>query len=710
MKKKLLFTFLLLSSSFAFSQNQNSEQFPAFPNCENKIGAEIENCFYDQIQNFIFNNFKVPDNLKQNNYKGTAVVLFEVDTLGVFKVQYVDAVYPELIAESKRIFSTLPKIKPAVFSGKPTYSRYTIKIKIPLEDGVQNKIIAEERLKNQSDFVRDRNKDLKEFEYVVYKKFEDSVYKSHLNIPFSHNNYSRFDASLNQIGSNNHTGSKPYNYAEVAKYYDLKAENKKLIRNSDSWWTRKLLNENLVQIQGEGYWLTLNPILDIRLGKSDGNKAVSTFQNTRGVQVNGGLGEQFVFTTTIFESQGRFADYYNKYAESIHPQNTVPSTTPAGDPAIIPGIGIAKRFKKDAFDFPSAEANLTYTPNKFINLQLGYGRNFLGDGYRSLLFADGASPYPFFKINTTFWKIKYTNTYLWLKDVRADAFIDKTYATKFMANHYLSWNLSKKFTLGLFESVVWSNGNNRGFDMNFVNPIIFYRTVEFTSSSKTGNAVLGLTGKYKYNNQINFYSQFVLDEFSLSDIKAQKKSWKNKYGYQIGGKYYNAFNVKNLLLQVEYNRVRPYVYSHSNPLTNYAHNNQSMGHQWGGNFQELIAITRYNKGRYFADAKFTYGVRGLDFDTTTDKLNYGGNIYKNYETDRAYNTNVKIGQGNKTNIFIADIQAGYLMNPTTNLKLFGSFIYRNFSPTTETATVIRENSTWFSLGIRTDVFNFYFDY
>jgi hypothetical protein len=107
---------------------------------------------------------------------------------------------------------------------------------------VQNKIIAEEKLKNQSDFVADRNKDLKEFENIVYKKFEDPLYKSHLNIPFSHNNYSRFDASLNQIGSNNHTGSKPYNYAEVAKYYDLKAENKKLIRNAD-----KLVDEKIVQ-------------------------------------------------------------------------------------------------------------------------------------------------------------------------------------------------------------------------------------------------------------------------------------------------------------------------------------------------------------------------------------------------------------------------------------------------------------------------------
>jgi hypothetical protein len=28
-----------------------------------------------------------------------------------------------------------------------------------------------------------------------------------------------------------------------------------------------------------------------------------------------------------------------------------------------------------------------------------------------------------------------------------------------------------------------------------------------------------------------------------------------------------------------------------------------IGHQWGGNFKEFIAIARYHKGRYFADAK-----------------------------------------------------------------------------------------------------------
>jgi hypothetical protein len=270
--------------------------------------------------------------------------------------------------------------------------------------------------------------------------------------------------------------------------------------------------------------------------------------------------------------------------------------------------------------------------------------------------------------------------------------------------------VTKRWNLGFFESVIWTNKNNRGFDMSFVNPIIFYRTVEFASSARTGNALLGLTSKYKWNNQINFYGQFLLDEFSLADVKAGDKSWKNKFGYQLGVKYFNAFNIKNLLFQVEYNHVRPYVYAHSEPITNYAHNNQSLGHQWGGNFKEFIAIARYHNGRYFADAKITFGERGLDFDTAENSFNYGGNIYKDYDDSRPYDTGVTVGQGNKTTIFIADLQAGYLVNPATNMKLFGSLIYRNFNPKTETITTFKESTTWFSLGLRCDIFNWYLDY
>lgn len=707
MLKKIIVVLSLSFSIFGMAQ-ANSEKFPVFPNCEGKQSAELQSCFYFEVQNFVYNNFKVPANAQE--LKTAVNVLFEVDQEGNFKVQYVDAVNEELTTESKRVFAMLPKVQPSTYNGKPTYSKYSIRIPIPLQNPsevpVETTTVAQNTTSKPKETDKYNSYDIRkenpEFDAIKYQKFSNPQFKSHLSIPLSHSYYAQFDDEMNQLGTNSHTSSKPFTYAEVSKYSDLSANNDKLIKNKTSWWGRKVWNENTVAIQGDDYWFTLNPILDLQLGKSDPSTTDFTYVNTRGVQIRGGLGSQLNFSATIYESQGRFADYFNRYAVSIRPSG--------GNPAVIPAIGIAKDFKTDAFDFPSAEANITYAPSKHFDLQLGHGRNFIGDGYRSLLLSDGSSSYPYFKINTQFWKIKYTNIYTWMKDIRDEVTIDRTYATKYTAAHFLSWNVNKKLNLGFFESVVWSNQNERGFDASFINPIIFYRAVEFSSSSRSGNALLGLTAKYKWNNQFNFYGQFLLDEFSLGDVKAGDRSWKNKFAYQVGAKYYHAFNIKNLLFQLEYNHVRPYVYAHSEVLTNYGHNNQSLGHQWGGNLRELIAIARYNKGRYFADAKLTVGKRGLDFADSGINSNYGSNIYRDYDEERYAEIGVVVGQGNKANIFIADLQAGYLINPQTNLKLFGSLIYRNFKIEEDTLTNFKENTTWFSVGLRCDIFNWYLDY
>ncbi|TGD58363.1 gliding motility protein RemB [Flavobacterium humi] len=705
MKKYFSALIVLLFAQLAMAQVSNQEKPPVFEACRNTLNQELENCFYNQLQDFVYHNFQLPEAAKKDNFKGKIITLFEVDTTGTFKVLYVDAIDASLIEETKRVFAALPIIAPATYNGRPTYAKYTLTIAIPLQSAAE---LAELKKQEETQVANSTkglaNAENPEFESVSknYKKFANPQYTSNLGIPFSHNFYTQFDDEMNQIGANSHTASKPFTYAEVSKYYNLEQAHEKIKIKKEGWWGRKLFNENLVAIQGEDYWFTMNPIFDLRVGKSNPGSEDYTYVNTRGLQIQGGLGKQLNFTTTVYESQGFFADYFNRYAQSIKPGG--------GNPAVIPGIGIAKDFKETQFDFPSADANITYTPSKHINIQLGYSRNFIGDGYRSLLEADGASPYPFFKINTTFWKIKYTNTYMWLKDVRPEVTVDKTFATKYMANHYLSYNATKRWNIGFFESVVWANDNDRGFDVNFVNPIIFYRSVEFSSSSRSGNAVLGLTSKYKWNNFINLYGQFLLDEFSIGDIKAGEKSWKNKFGYQLGAKYFRAFGVPDLYLQAEYNHVRPYVYAHSNALTNYGHNNQSMGHIWGSNFKELTVIARYTRNRLFADAKLSVGIRGFDYDTAADGLNYGSNIYKDYEEDRAFDKGVVVGQGNKANILIADIQAGYLLNPSANLKLFANLIYRNFSPKMDTATVFKENTTWFSVGLRADVFNWYYDF
>jgi hypothetical protein len=695
----LFFSALVVNAQTPITKQVKSsdERFPVFPSCANLQGEDLEACFYNEVQQLVYHNFQVPEKLKQNQYTGVVKVLFEVDTTGKFKIILINSNDEELISETKRVFSGFPKIDPPTYNGTPTYSKFNLNIAIPLLSPEQ--IAATLKAKKENINV---NEGLTELDSIVYKRFDNPQFTSHLSIPFSHSYYAQFDGAMNQIGSNNHTASKPYTFTEVEKYYNFQKVNASLMKNKSGWWGRKVWNENLAEIQGEGYWFALNFLFDVQGGISNPSKSSYTFVNTRALNFKGGLGSHLNFTTTFYESQGRFADYFNDYAKSIKPSG--------GNPAIVPGIGIAKQYNSDAFDFPMADANITYNAAKFLNLQLGYGKNFIGDGYRSLFLSDGASPYPFFKIDANFWKIKYTVDYMWLKDVRPDVTVDKTYASKYMVNHYLSWNVSNRLNLGFFESVVWTNTNGRGFDANFINPIVFYRAVEFSSSSKSGNALLGLSYKYKWNNQVNLYGQFLIDEFSTSDIAAGDNSWKNKLGYQLGAKYFNAFHVNDLTLQLEFNHVRPYVYSHSEPITNYGHNNQSMGHQWGGNFQELVLLSYYHKDRFYANAKVTLGTRGLDFDTPTDKYNYGQNIYKDYDVERPYDKGVKVGQGNKTSVFISEVQVGYLINPATNLKFFGNFLYRNFDPTTNTETVFKEQTTWFSVGFRSDVFNWYFDY
>ncbi len=701
MKQFLLICFLSFTLSvFAQTPTTQYEIYPKFPECEGVDIQASEQCFTQTLQKFLLDNFEVPETVTQKNYKGNVNVLFEVTKEGDFKVLYVDGMYEELSAEARRVFEMLPKIEPATYNGAPTYVQFTVPIAIPLNKPVYDElgnIIESKKDSNKKDL---REELVNEYDDLVNLPYQNEEYTSNINIPLSHHNYSLFDPAMNRVGLNSHTAQKPYIYSEVNKYYDFAAQNASMSKTRNSWFGRKLLNEHMVTIKGKDYWITLDPGVDLQVGKDFGAD-LNTYNNTRLVYTQGGIGSKISFFAVVYESQGRFADYFNRYSESIRAYSY---------PAIIPGKGIAKGFKSDSYDYPVATGHISYTPSKYFNVQFGHGKTFLGDGYRSLLVSDNASAYPYFKLNTTFWKLKYTNTWMSLRDVREDVTDMGSYRTKYMANHYLSYNVTKRLNIGLFESVLWENDNDRGFDLNYLNPVIFYRAIEFSTGARGGNALIGLSAKYKVNDLVNVYGQFIIDEFSSLNVFSGNGSFANKTGYQVGLKYYDAFGLKNLLLQGEYNRVRPFTYSHNTVVLNYGHNNQSMAHTYGANFSEFIAIARYQRGRLYGDAKVIIAKRGFEFNTPEDSLNYGSNIYLSENDNRAYDLGNEIGQGNTTDFLHTELQLGYLINPATNLKIYGSVIFRDFNPKVNTETVFKNETTWVNFGIRTDLFNWYYDF
>ena len=495
--KRLILLIAFISCINVLSQDNDYQKPPVFEECQSEEIDNLKECFNKTLYGFINDNYTIPEIAVKDNYKGQVAVLFEVDKQGKFNVLYIDAVYDELKTEVKRVFKLLPQITPPTYNGNAVFSQYSMDIPIPLA-AYQAQEVNTNVVTEVNQLTKQEEKAKKEFDSIKNSliPYDDSEYDSQLNIPFTHNAYARFDREMNLVGTNSHTAAKPYVYSDVSKYYDFKKRDEALLKGSDSWWSRKLWDEHLVQIKAKDYWFTLDPVFDLSVGKNTDSEHDGTFNNTRGVYVQGGLGKKLNFSATVLESQGRFPDYFNQFAESLKPFGP--------DPGIIPGRGIAKRFKKDAYDYPVAEGYLSYAPADFLSIQFGHGKNFIGDGYRSLLHSDNASPYPYLKLNTKFWKIKYTNTWMWLRDVRPEVTEDGAFLTKYTANHYLSWNVSKKFNLGLFESVIWTNTNDRGFDINYLNPVIFYRAIEFETGQDAGNAIIGASAKYKWNDNVNY--------------------------------------------------------------------------------------------------------------------------------------------------------------------------------------------------------------
>lgn len=676
--KKSFYVFFLFVSINIVSMAQ-TEHYPIYKGCESVGKEELEKCFLEKVSNDFYTNYQTPKNIKveENHF----YIVFVASKTGLFEVLHVSTNNTQVNQEVERVFDNFSPFEPASFNNHSIDKQFILYYP------------KNEKLDSNISVPTLANENFSKNDTIIAK----TLLSTH-RIPFSHFIYNQLDAHV--LKNKIHTSIKPYIYQTVIESEPFEQKYQQLLKNKTSWWGRKFWNENFVEYSGENFWFHIDPIVDLQLGKDNSGTAY-TYNNTRAVRIQGALYNKLSFSSTIYESQGRFADYYNRYALAIKPGKD--------GSAVVPGQGNAKEFGTNGFDYPVATSYLSYSPNKTFNFQFGRDKNFIGDGYRSMFLSDAATASTYVKIQTNFWKIQYTNLWMWLRDVRPEVIENGVFKRKFAAIHHLSWNATNRLNIGLFESVLWAKSANQGFDVDYLNPIILFRPIEFSKGSQSGNAIIGMNAKYNFTNDFSVYSQILFDEITIKEMTGSNGYWANKYAFQIGGKYFNAFHVKNLTLQAEYNLARPYTYSHNNPETNYGHYNQSLAHPWGSNFREFVFIADFQKNRWFGTAKAVTGIKGFDYNSTSDTFSYGGDIYRDY-SDRNADYGVAIGQGNKANIFIGEVQSGYLINPATNLKLFGSVLFRKFEAPVENVVFKNGTTTWFSLGLRSDLTNWYFDF
>lgn len=382
----------------------------------------------------------------------------------------------------------------------------------------------------------------------------------------------------------------------------------------------------------------------------------------------------------------------------------------------IPGFGFynTPRNTRLGYDFSQWSGVLAVKPSQHFEVFLGRGKHFIGEGYRSMFLSDFTSNYNFLKADVNVWKIKYSVLYTQMN--QADNYPINTYpmAKKYSTMHYLSLNVTKWWSVGAFEAVVWEAEDsviNRRFDVNYANPLIFFRPVEYGMGS-SDNSLIGFSSTLRPAKGLTLYGQILLDELLLGEWSApfrvkftgdstiQTGYWANKQSYQLGVKLLEPFGLKDASFVAEFNAVRPFTFGHSNTTQSYTHNNLPLAHPLGANFIEWVQITTWQPGKFCVGLFTTYSRKGY-----SNNIAFMGEDILITNTDRDLNQreygNFML-QGQRHDVANIRLNAGYVLVSQWNLRLDATVHYR-----LERTAVSSNEMVFFGLGLTTAMWNDY---
>lgn len=204
------------------------------------------------------------------------------------------------------------------------------------------------------------------------------------------------------------TTVKQYTRKSVAEFIDTLAKDSSSLKKiskvdrfnftylaNDNWeWSTTAQNESkrpifktfykkksdLFCVNTKDFDLHINPVLYAAAGYEENYGAIT--QNTRGIELRGMIDKRVGFYTFFTDNQALLPSYVRDYRTQF---------------SVIPGEGFNKSFKTNGVDYISARGYINFNASKHIAIQFGHDRNFIGNGYRSLILSDNSPTYTFLK-------------------------------------------------------------------------------------------------------------------------------------------------------------------------------------------------------------------------------------------------------------------------------------------------------------------------
>jgi hypothetical protein len=422
------------------------------------------------------------------------------------------------------------------------------------------------------------------------------------------------------------------------------------------WFTKKLCDEDLAIVNHKNYYIAVNPLINYQKMYSS-NTAVNYYQNTRGIQIKFLLRNSIAFQSVFYENQALFPDYINAYMQQH---------------LVAPGQGATKIFKETQHDFSQSQAVFLARIGNNIVVHFGHGKNFIGNGYRSMLLSDASFSYPFIKINYT--KRHWQYSAIWTE---YNQFYYKYYAKHYKKNaaiQLLSYSPVSSLNFLFFQSINYKTMNNEG--RTYPWPLFIplpLAQIAFYGLENENNALLGLNAEWLIKSYVKIYSQIAIDGYDKTQTAYQA-------GFFIPDITNNRINKLQISFRVEFNQAFENIYDSEDSIQTYNHYNEALAHPLGNNFSEFLIHSIID----YRNLRFTFLYNSYLAKNKPISLLY---TYKQFPDVDESTSNTRA-------------EIAYIFNKKTNLQYFGGYyIHRSTG---------YENTKYFSVGLKTSISNNYY--
>ena len=265
------------------------------------------------------------------------------------------------------------------------------------------------------------------------------------------------------------------------------------------WCKKHFFETNFITAEKNDCSININPLFIFEARKMKGNDTLSLLtRNTRGIEAFGKLGGHISYYTSFYENQGGFFPYEKEYIDKYD---------------VIPGQGHGKEFKETQLDWAWVTGNICVRPNRNLEFVLGYGKNFIGHGYRSIILSDQAFNYPYVRSQVSlfnrnlFFNSIWAQTQSWNHD---SDFVSNNHTFHYATYNVLGWNpqVLQGVNLSLIHGITWKK-------------------------SQKSN-ILAADLRVSPFRELNIYAQTRYDKDNNPD---------KKFGYQAGFEIFDVFEL-----------------------------------------------------------------------------------------------------------------------------------------------------------------------